>query len=299
MRKRSLAYLALLLVAVLLLSGCDKSNGANSDPPEKTAIPTLPPNDYVETALDDAVDEGEPSADDAQDSSAETETDIFGTQDDTADLSAANDTSENAGAAKGPGLPETAQPTLTPSPLARLTPDPSETPIGPIDPIDKPTEVPLNIAFVAYSNDGMGVTFERPAGWKDEAPADSNVQFTEPKAAARDGYCTMLTVRVLHKSSKQVKEDAEAQLAELMDELSQNTLWVDFKAQGVSSASMDGANGYYAYYTAVFQGINVRGRMMVVAHGNALYMVRLTAPTSAFTLYEEVYRKVRSTWNFY
>ena len=144
----------------------------------------------------------------------------------------------------------------------------------------------------------MGVSCDRPAGWREDNPADSNVQFKEPKTAARNGYQAMLTVRVIHAGRKQDKSNAKDQLESLLEELAQNTQWTDFRSNPSAAASLGGANGYYAYYYATFNGIKVRGRMIVVARGNALYMVRITSDEEFFPLYEDVYRKVRESWTF-
>lgn len=288
MRKRSLACLCLLLTAVLLLSGCDGTGGdeAATQVPEMTSAPTLPPQNP--TDIPPAGDEPEDPEEDAALSGGE-EPDGSGTQ---------GVFQANAGVAAGPGLPATPSPTPSPTSAVRLTPDPSEKPIA-VDPIDKPTQVPLTIAYINYSSQPMGVSFDRPAGWKEESPADSNVLFTEPASAARNGYYTKLTVRVIHSGSKQTKSDAQDKLLELLEELGQSTEWTDFKASSTDSASMGGADGYYAYYNAVYNGINLRGRMMVVARGNALYVVRITTSQEFYLLYEEdVYRKVRATWKF-
>lgn len=310
MRMRSLACLFLLLIAVALLTGCDQSGGRQpTEAPASTDVPTLPPKETADPnegagAQADPFDifairaTTEPEQADTKQADTSVTQDIFSSQNGTL----ANDVEPTQNA------DEPAEPETTPEPVEesnsdsassiRITPDPQETPIGPLDPWDKPTPVPLNIAYVEYKSDPMGVSFERPAGWSQEAPADSNVLFTEPAAAARDGYRTMLTVRAIHKGSKQTKTDAESQLEELLEELAQNTLWTDFKANDLAPASMAGSDGYYTYYVAYFQGIKVRGRIMVVAKGNSLYMVRITSPAEHYVLYEDIYRKVRATWTF-
>jgi len=212
----------------------------------------------------------------------------------------AGDSPTNAGVATaGPGLPATPEPTPAPTPSAvpRLTPNPEETPIA-VDPLDKPTQVPLNLSFVNYSSSPMGVSFDRPAGWREDSPADSNVQFTEPEAAARNGYRAMLTVRVIHKGSRQDSGQAKTELEGLLEEMAQNQMWTEFRHNPAASASLGGANGYHAYYWATFNGIPLRGRIIVVARGNSLYMVRITSTEEFFSLYEEIYRKVRDTWKF-
>ncbi len=192
---------------------------------------------------------------------------------------------------------ETPEATDTPTPTGPvLTPHPDETPIA-IDPIDKPTPEPLNLPFTEYDSPSMGVKFERPANWTLDAPGDTNVQFKEPEASAVNGYRAMLTVRVYTKGSTQNKEDAKAQLLEILEEMSGQG-WTNFEYRDPASATMSSASGYYAYYYATFNGKPLRGRITVVAKGSALYMMRLTCAQEIYTKYEDIYRRVRSSWSF-
>jgi len=201
-------------------------------------------------------------------------------------------------AVAGPGLPAAQEPSPTPYLAPRLTPDPLETPIA-VDPLDKPPQEPLNLSYVKYQSAPMGISFDRPAGWKEDNPADSNVRFMEPETAARGGYCAVVTVRVAHRGSRQDRSQARSLLEEVMEEMGGNNQWSDFEyTSPPSTASLGGANGYHTYYRATFNGVPVRGRIIVVARGNALYMVRLTSTAEFYGLYEAIYRKVRDTWTF-
>ena len=314
MRKRILACLCLLMLAAALLAGCDL---AGSEKPDSTPIPTMPPSATVPP------EEPDGDTDDAPDGDVDDEPDgdVDDAPDGGADIApkgianldiASGDDSEavpgtnapvlinlNAGGVSLPFTTGNAGAEATPI-IAKtvITPQPEETPIGPIDPIDKPTPEPLDVAYAPYKSEPMGVSFDRPAGWREDAPADSNVQFIEPEASARDGYRTMLTVRVLSMGSKQDKNDAKVKLQELLDELEKHDAWTQFKPTDMAEASMAKANGYYAYYTAFFGENKLRGRMMVVARNNALYMVRITCPAAHYQQYEDVFRKVRATWKF-
>ncbi|MCL2811222.1 MAG: hypothetical protein FWD25_04945 [Clostridia bacterium] len=282
MRKRSVACLCLLLAAVMLLSACDGIGGnpANTPVPRMTVEP-LP----VEQDPED-LDGGD--YDDYDDYDEHNDYDDY------------DDYDASAGVALGgPGLPVAPEPTPTQHQAPRVTLDPSETPI-PVDPLDKPTQVPLNLSYVRYESSPMGISFDRPAGWREDNPADSNVQFMEPEGAARNGYRAMLTVRVAHRGSRQERSQARALLEEVMEEMGGNGLWSDFRyTSPPSTASLGGAGGYHTYYWATFNGLPVRGRIIVVARGNALYMVRLTSTAEFYELYETIYRKVRDTWRFH
>lgn len=309
MRKRSVACLCLLLIAMVLLSACDVASDdpANTPVPQMTAgpIPTPQPPDEDDPNEDDPyVDEDNPSADEDDPFALEGDDDTYDeygdsdeyVEDDSQDT--AGEMLANAGvAAAGPGLPMTPEPTPSATPYVRPTIDPSEKPIA-VDPLDKPTQVPLSISYIKYESSPMGISFDRPAGWKEYNPADSNVQFTEPESGARNGYRARLTVRVVQKGAKQEKSNAQALLEEVMEELKMDSMWTEFNYNPPQTASLGNAGGYYTYYTAIYNGVKLKGRIIVVARGNALYMVRITSTDEFYSLYETIYRQVRSSWSF-
>jgi len=264
----------------MLLTACDRAgNSAGTPIPKVTNPPTLPP----QQPEDDGGDDGDGDNDGDGDTDGDGEDGLLA----------------NAGVAlDGPGLPFTPDPTVAPPPAVRLTPNPDETPIA-VDPLNKPTLQPLDLAFVKYTNTPMSISFDRPAGWKEDSPADSNVQFMEPESAARNGYRAMLTVRVIHKGARQDKESARDELISIMGELSQNPQWNEtFEYRTPAAATLNNAGGYHAYYYATFNDIELRGRIIVVARGNSLYMMRITSTKEYYELYENIYRKVRETWRF-
>ena len=65
---------------------------------------------------------------------------------------------------------------------------------------------------------------------------------------------------------------------------------------------MGGADGAYCYYRAEYNdgttNYTVRGRIIIVAHGNALYQVRITTPSNWYSYYEYVFRNIRSSFEF-
>ena len=69
-----------------------------------------------------------------------------------------------------------------------------------------------------------------------------------------------------------------------------------------ASASLGGAKGSYCYYKAEYNdGIKtymMNGRITIVASGNSLYQMRITAPRDWYSYYENVFRRARSTWKF-
>lgn len=207
-----------------------------------------------------------------------------------------------------PSPSPTAEPTPAPTPTSRLPePDPTavgETPI-PVDPIDKPTATPAptpSYEYVTRSSSTNGVSFAVPASWiLDPSTSASEVRYVEPQEEMHDGYQTRLTFEKFDVGSTQSKEDAQARLEALLDEMADDDGYSEFTPGGaIGDAQLGGASGVYSYYRAVLQnGTAVRGRVTVVAYGRALYQLRITAPANWYTYYEYVFRKARSTFKFY
>lgn len=207
-----------------------------------------------------------------------------------------------------PSPTPTAEPTAEPTPTSRLPePDPTavgETPI-PVDPIDKPTPTPAptpTYEYVTRSSSSNGVSFAVPATWiLDPSTSESEVRYVEPQEEMHDGYQTRLTFEKYDVGSSQSKEDAQALLEELLDQMAEDEGYREFTPGGaIGEAQLGGASGVYSYYRAVLtDGTAVRGRITVVAYGRSLYQMRITAPANWYTYYEYVFRKARSTFKFY
>ena len=188
-----------------------------------------------------------------------------------------------------------------------LLPDnPVATPVA-VDPIDKPTPTPAptpNYIYETYSNPAMGVSFSIPYTWllNPNTNQDTTVQFVEPQSEMMDkgGYQTRLTIEKVNMGLQQTAADAKERLEYVLDELEQS--FTVFTANSIASQSVGDAHGYYCYYKAEYndgaKNYLMNGRIIVVAHGKALYQIRLTTPRNWYSYYEYVYRKVRSTLKF-
>ena len=190
--------------------------------------------------------------------------------------------------------------------FTQLTPDPEATPV-PVDPIDKPTPTPVpipNYVYDTYVNEAMGVSFSIPYTWllNPNTNLETTVQFVEPQSEMMDvgGYQTRLTIEKLNMGLQQTAADARERLEYVLEELEQS--FTVFSANSVAPQSVGDANGYYCYYKAEYNdGVKnylMNGRIIIVAHGKALYQIRLTTPRNWYSYYEYVYRKVRSTMEF-
>ena len=184
--------------------------------------------------------------------------------------------------------------------------DSSATPI-PVDPIDKPTPTPAptpNYVYETYTNESMGVSFSIPYTWMINPVTNQSsvVQFVEPKSEMMDvdGYQTRLTVEKKSNGLSQTAADARAELESTLETF--GSTFSVFVPGNIATATIGKANGAYCYYKAEYNDGEktyvMNGRITVVAQGNALYSLRLTAPRAWYSYYEYVFRRVRQTFKF-
>ena len=187
-----------------------------------------------------------------------------------------------------------------------VPPDSGATPI-PVDPIDKPTPTPAptpNYVYNTYTNEGMGVSFSIPYTWLVNPVTNQSqvVQFVEPKSEMmdKDGYQTRLTVEKKSNGLSQTAADARAELETTLETF--GSTFTTFVPGNIATATVGKANGAYCYYKAEYtdgsKTYQMNGRITVVAQGNALYSIRLTAPRAWYSYYEYVFRRVRQTFKF-
>ena len=185
-----------------------------------------------------------------------------------------------------------------------LTPDnPAATPVA-VDPIDKPTPTPAptpKFVYETYENPTMGVSFSIPYTWhlNPNTNQATTVQFVEPKSEMMepDGYQTRITVEKYNMGLTQTAAEARDRLESIIEELASS--FTTFSAGSIDSGDFGDARGYYCYYKAEYtdgaKTYAMNGRVIVVAHGKALYQIRLTTPRDWYSYYNHLWRKVRST----
>ena len=191
--------------------------------------------------------------------------------------------------------------------FSSLMPDnPAATPVS-VDPIDKPTPTPMptpNYAYTIYENQQMGISFAIPYTWLLNPNSDqsSTIQFVEPQNEMMDenGYQTRVTIGYTKKGVSASVAEARANLEETLDAMAGN--FTSFVPGNIASATIGGAKGSYCYYKAEYSDGSktylMNGRITVVAYGQGLYQIRITAPRSWYSYYENVYRRIRTTWKF-
>ena len=184
--------------------------------------------------------------------------------------------------------------------------DPAATPVA-VDPIDKPTPTPIpdpNYWYETYTNPSMGISFSIPGTWllNPNTNQDTTIQFVEPKSERmeKDGYQTRLTVEKVNMGLSQTAADAKDRLESTLAQL--ESTFTSFTPGQPASTTIGDAKGYYCYYKAEYNDgsktYSMRGRIAIVAHGKALYQVRITTPQSWYSYYENVFRKVRNSFKF-
>ena len=184
--------------------------------------------------------------------------------------------------------------------------DPAATPVA-VDPIDKPTPTPMpepNYWYEMYENEQMGISFSIPGSWllNPNTNQDTTIQFVEPKdeRMEKDGYQTRLTVEKVNMGLSQTAADAKDRLEATLAQLESS--FTSFTPGQPASTTIGKAKGYYCYYKAEYNDgtrtYNMRGRIAIVAHEKALSQVRITTPQTWYSYYENVFRKVRSSFKF-
>jgi len=212
----------------------------------------------------------------------------------------------------------TQEPVLTPSPIpvtdggslidfSVVQPaNPAASPIA-VDPIDKPTPTPPpqpNYVYETYTSSQMGISFSIPYTWllNPNTNQETTLQFVEPKSEMRDegGYQTRITIEKVNMGLDQTAADALANLESTLKEL--ELRFTSFKANETAARSIGDANGHYCYYRAEYndgtKNYTMRGRIIIVAKGKALYQVRITTPSGWYSYYENVFRKLCATLKF-
>ena len=180
------------------------------------------------------------------------------------------------------------------------------TPVA-VDPIDKPTPTPAptpNYIYTPYENAQMGISFFVPYTWllNPNTNQETTVQFVEPKSEMMDigGYQTRLTVEKVNRGLAQTAADARDYLEGALETMGES--FTVFTPGNIASATIGKANGAYCYYKATYDDgtktYEMNGRITIVAQGNALYQIRLTAPRAWYSYYEYAFRKARQSFKF-
>lgn len=285
-------WLCLILCLLLLgLAGCDGQPGEEG--PTATPVPTMPPEPeptIEPTETPAPTPEPAENPPEGGDNPAPEE----GTVPEGGGLPEGGDLP-----AEGEGVtPQDPGTVMLAANQVLITPGPDETPIL-LDPIDKPTPEPAVDLYSNYTNSVLGISFDVPMLWELYMPSDQGMKFYEPMEDAKNGYPAVLTIQAYSRGSDQNAEDAKSLLLEIVNDLKVgDEEWEGFVSNDTASTNMAGAKGHYAYFTAMFNGQKLRGRIMVVAHKTNLYQVRISSHADYYTSYEEIYRRVRSSWKF-
>ncbi len=181
--------------------------------------------------------------------------------------------------------------------------NPVATPVA-VDPIDKPTPTPAptpNFIYEEYRNEAMGVSFHIPYTWllNPNTNHATTIQFVEPKSEMMEqgGYQTRVTIEKINMGLSQTASDAKERLESTLEEL--GSTFTTFTPGNIDSGNFGDANGYYCYYRAEYndgvKNYEMNGRIIIVAHKNALFQIRITTPRDWYSYYNHLWRSIRSS----
>lgn len=197
----------------------------------------------------------------------------------------------------------TAVPTYTPKPMQNVEwpADPEATLIA-IDPINKPTPIPLEFKpYREYVSNTFNIQFEIPEYLGDPSTDATSITFMEPNNNVLSGiYPATFVISVNTYTNAQNKAAAEAALDQTIDNLRSRYESVEISSK--ADNPMLGETGVYVTFrlneTAEGSGepIPMRGRVLAVAKDKKIYVVSFMSPESYYTNdYMKVFRQIRNT----
>lgn len=195
-----------------------------------------------------------------------------------------------------PATPEpTATPTVAPTVHSQFA---GATPV-PINPIDMPTATPippLTFTYQVYDATSLGLSFQGPVGWVEDASASDTYVIYNPDPSM--AYRATLTLRAIPVNMDYTQANLKSEVQSML-----NSVRVGFSSFNPSNTATRNLfkgtpDGIYADYTATLDGgVEVAGRVQAVCFDRVLYTVHITCPRGYWqTAYKEgVYNKLRDT----
>ena len=192
-------------------------------------------------------------------------------------------------------LPTPVVPTATPAPTVRSQ-YAGATPVV-LDPIDKPTPtaVPkLAVTYTTYDAIKLGLSFEGPAGWLQDATASDTFIIQNPNA--RIDYPATLTLQAKKVSSDYSTNDLKSVVNSMISAIGASG-FDTYSPSQTDSRTLLGKTGVYANYSGTLtDGRQVSCRVHAVCVDRMLYTIHLTAPKAQWNDYKDmVYDRLRDT----
>lgn len=278
MMRKKVLWLALILCAALILTGCQ----------QKAIYDTTLPQDRTQQTNAETAEQ------------APVQQDVFGSADASPDYDdgSYDPTQEEGGdweSVDDVNLSEiiasnadTPAPTMQ-SEYAGATP-------ALIDPIDKPTPTPLpkiNLTYMTYEAAALHMSFEGPAGWTVDESVSDTFRLTNPDTSM--DYAAELIVRAIPVNKQYSRSELSREVKGMLDTLSGSGDYKSFEPSNTADRTILGSTGVYANYKATLKdGTQIAGRMIVVCVDKTLYTLHVTYPRGYTDFYvENVYNKFR------
>lgn len=264
------SILALLLIAVLALTGC----AGKTPDAQTTAEPPPLPRDVVTQAPAMTVPTQAPLPENYDPSSEESyEEPVEGFT---------------------PTQGESITTTVTEQPSSQFA---GATPIllNPID-VTNPPKQALVFTYATYAATKLGLTFEAPAGYiVDDTAADVYI-LTQPENQVLDNYRSQFTFEITTVNANYNKTNIRQDLRTRLSEMGQSG-YQSWEPSNTAERTLLNAPGYYANYRGIqTDGTIVRGRVhMALLPGNKLLTVHLSNPAEYNSDYNAVFTQLRNT----
>lgn len=192
-------------------------------------------------------------------------------------------------------------PTDTPAPTYTVAPTvfsqyAGATPVM-IDPIDKPTPTavpPLTFTYQVYDATKLGLSFEGPIGWVEDASGSDSYVIYNPDPSMN--YAATLTITATSVVNDYTESNLKSTVLDMLSSIGMSG-FREFNRSNTAPRTLLSASGVYANYTGTLDsGVQIAGRVHVTCKDRVLYTVHITYPAAYADTYKDgVYKKLRDT----
>lgn len=265
MWKKRILFLALVLCAALIMTGCQQKETfpTAGQAPQAQATEAPVQNIFGDTPVPQEIDFDDGSYD---------------------------PTSEAGG---GDEAVEDPEDVVTPAPVMQSE-YAGATPVL-IDPVDKPTPTPLpalTFSYATYEAPALHMTFEAPAGWlPDDSQPDTYI-LTNPDPSM--DYAATLSIRTVPVSKNYNKTELTKEVKGTLDTIASEG-FQKFERSNTAGRKFMNADGIYANYTGTTtEGVKVAGRLIIACANKTLYTLHVSYPQGYTKTYVDgVYDRFR------
>ena len=165
----------------------------------------------------------------------------------------------------------------------------------PLEPIDKPTPTPRAALAFQYERkeyEKLGLSFEIPKDWVEEAGGNS-VRFSDIRT--HDDYRAWIDVSVENLGTQVKKDDLKSRLSSRLSGLQGDLACSEWVTSDLTERKLMGGDGYYATFHGYSAGVEVRGRVHIGYSDGKLITIVYVCPATYVNDYYSVYDKLRST----